>query len=89
MSNEEDELDLILGGAELDNEMVELPSLIDGSQEHMGVVQAPTLDGISATGLAPCEERKWGTARRRLFPGASSILSLSLLNYKQASQFIS
>ena len=58
MSDKDGDLHCILEGAELDmEEIIESPSLIDGSQERTGVIQAPTLDAISSMGLATREGR--------------------------------
>ena len=56
--------------------MIESPSLIDGSKEHMGVVQTPTLDTIAVTGLATREGRNGelrGGSRCKALPPSLSL----------------
>ena len=58
-SDDERELDCILGGVESDEleDMNSSSQQPDGSQELLGVVLAPTYNAVSMAGLAPREGR--------------------------------
>ena len=58
-TDDEGELDHILGGAESDDveAMNSSPQQLDGSQGLLSVVPAPTDDAVRTVGLAPCKGR--------------------------------